>query len=174
MDKNGVAIKLSVINLENSHTLRISHDPGLLFYVAGLPIGLALALVVAQINPVSFIMVVFLLAINGYNLYRQRAFVCTINKETGWMIYSRSGFLMSRFDERKAEYTVSKINRLEIQRHLRGGTWVWADHFQIFLVLDRNQRLALSPSNLDFAECHEFAEQIRAFLGNGIQIKAVN
>jgi hypothetical protein len=173
VDKNGMTVKLTIINIEDLNTLRISHYPEFMWYAIGIALLLGISLIAALIDLSNLIWTGIILGVIAYNLFFQRAFFCSINKSTGRIIYSRSGILMSRFDERKEEFNISKISRLEMERYIRGGRWGWADTFQIYLLFEGGQRIPLSPNNLDFGECHEFAEQIRNFIGSEIQIKAV-
>ena len=174
VDKNGVAVKLTLINIENLNTLRISHYPEFAWYTIGIAFFIGISLLAILINLSNLAWIIIVLGIIVYSLYYERAFSCSINKTTGKIIYSRSGVLMSRFDQQKVEYGVSQITRLEMQRYIRGGGLADADKFQIFLLINNQQRLPLSSSNLDFGECQDFTEQIRSFLGNEIPIKALD
>jgi hypothetical protein len=172
VDKNGMTVKLTIINIEDLNTLRISHYPEFIWHVIGIAMLLGISLIAALIDLSNLFWSSILLGVIIYSAYFKRAFFCSINKSTGRIIYSRSGFLMSSFDERKEEFNISKINCLEMERYIK-GRWAWADTFQICLLFDDGQRIQLSPNNLDFSECHEFTEQIRNFIGSEVQIKAV-
>jgi hypothetical protein len=177
VDKNDMVIKLTV-NVEDSYTLNIRHYPEFLWYAFGVLGILAVSFISLLINPELLIVCAMILATMFYSIFNERAFTCFIDKKTDRINYHRSGVLMTSFNEQKSEYTVSKIKRLEMYRYIKGGrlSWPWlgADTFQIFLLLDKGQRVALSPSNLNFSECQDITEQIRNFLGNEIPIKAVD
>lgn len=172
IDKNGFVIKLAID--EGLHTLHIKHIPEFIWYVFGL-LGLFLIVGLALlIDWETLIYGIILLGIILYNIFNERAINCTINKKTGLINYHCSGILMTSFDEQRSKYNISEIKRLEMQRYIRGGRWGWADKFQIFLLLEKGQRIPLSPSNLDFGECQEFAEQIHNFIGKEIPMKALD
>ena len=65
-----------------------------------------------------------------------------------------------------------------MHRYVKGGrlSWPWLeiDTFQIFLLVNEDKRVALSPSNLSFSECQDITEQIHNILGNEIPIKALD
>jgi hypothetical protein len=173
IDKNGVTIKLA-LSVEDSQALSLKHYPEFIWYlfaIIGVFGGLLISLLVGSIFWVyCALFLVYLL----YNVFYARAFICVIDKKTSSIEYHRSGVLMTSFDEQKDRYSISEIKRLEMQRYVRGGRWAWADKFQIFLLLDKNRRVPLSPSNLDFSECQGFTEQIRNFIGNEVPIKALD
>jgi len=178
VDEYGMAIKLTVD--EGLHTLHIKHNPILIWYVFGV-LGILIFFVVTLLNKMMVsVFCIPLLVIILYSLSDERALNCAINKKTGVINYHRSGVLMTSFDETRKKYNISEVERLEIHRYVKGGRWIGsglsltgADKFQILLSLNNDQTVPLSPSNLDFGECQEFAEKIRKFIGNEITIKAL-
>ena len=104
IDKNGVAIKLKIINIENLSTLRISHYPEFTWYTIGISMLLGISVIAAFIDLSNLIWTGIFFGIIIFNLYNERAFDSSINKKTGKIIYSRSGFLMSTFNEQKNEF----------------------------------------------------------------------
>ncbi len=177
IDKNGYVIKLAV-SVEDSHTLTIRHYPEFLWYMFGILGIFAISFISLLTNRELLIICAILLVVMFYYIFNERAFTCFINKKTGLINYHRSGVLMTSLNEQKSEHDISEIKRLEMHQYVKGGRWSWSwfgvDTFQIFLLLNKNQSISLSPSNLSFSECQELAEQIRNFLGNEIPIKALD
>ncbi|PKN93710.1 MAG: hypothetical protein CVU44_07800 [Chloroflexi bacterium HGW-Chloroflexi-6] len=177
MDKNGVTVKLDV-NIESSQTLHLKHYPDFIWYILGIIGILGGAFISLLIDSLFWIYCVIFLVIILYKIFFARAFTCSIDKTTGMIHYHRSGVLMTSFDEQIKEHSITQIQCLEMHRHVKGGQWSWSwfgvDTFQIFLLLDKEQRIPLSPANLDFSDCQDFTEQIRIFLGNEIPVKAIN
>jgi hypothetical protein len=173
VDKNGMTVKLTLTNMEDLNTLHISHYPEFIWHVIGIAILLVISFIAALVDGSNLVWSGIFLGTIVYSLHFKRAFVCLINRGTGRISYSRSGFLMTGLDEQKKEFNISKIKCLEMERAIRGGRMAWADTFQIYLLLDDGQRIELSSDNLDFSECHEYTGQIQDFIGSGIQIKAV-
>ncbi len=173
IDKNGVTIKLTV-DIENSQTLSIKHYPEFIWFLFGTIgslVGFFISFLTGSLAWAFYCVVILVIVL--YNAFYARAFTCVIDKKTSVIKYHSSGVLMTSFDEHKSNYKIAQIKRLEIQRHVKGGRWAWADNFQIFLLLEKDQRIPLSPSSLDFGECQEFAEQIHNFIGKEIPMKAL-
>jgi len=179
VDKSGMVIKLT-ISAEDSQTLHIHHYPEFIWYTFGVVGLLGVAIVSLFLNPSILIYCAVVLAGIIYKVFNERAFTCTINKKTDVINYHRSGVLMTTLDEQEKEYPISQIQRLEMHRYVKGGKWnlSWSltgiDTFQVFLLLNNEQRVSLSPSNLDFSECQNVAEQVRDFLGNNLSVKAID
>jgi hypothetical protein len=177
VDKNGMVIKLAISH-EDSHTLHLRHYPEFTWYIVGLVGLLGVAGIFLFSEPSVLIYCAIVCAGLIYKIFNERAFTCTINKITGVINYHCSGVLMTTLDEQKVEHTISQIQQLEMQRYVKGGrwsgSWFGADTFQIFLLLDKEQRLSLSPANLNFSECQDLTQQIRDFLGNEIPVKAID
>ena len=176
VDDRGFVVKLTIT--EDTQSLRVKHYPEFLWYGFGFVGILVVFLIALLTNPELLAVAVLLLVVLVFFVFNARAFVCTIDKKTGLIHYHLSGVLMTSVDEQKSEYPVSEAVCLEIRRYVKGGRWSWSwfgvDTFQIFLLLNKNQSISLSPSNLSFSECQELAEQIRNFLGNEIPIKALD
>ncbi len=167
VDKNGYTIKLTLH--EGLHTLYIRHYPEFIWYVFGL-LGLFLIFGFALLAGWEVLAGgVFLLGFILYSIFYERAFTCTINNNTGVIVYHRSGVLMTPLDEQKGKYNISNVKCLEVHQRYRRSV----DTFQIYLLLNDGQRIQLSPDNLDFGECQTYAEKIRNFLGSEIPIKAI-
>lgn len=177
IDKRGVTIKLQV-SIEGSQTLSLKHYPNFIWYILGAISILVGSFISLLIGSLFWVYCLIFLVVILYKVFVARAFICIIDKTTGVIYYRRSGVLMTSIDEQKKEYPISQIKFLEMYRYVKGGplswSWIGVDTFQIFLLLDKGQRIPLSPANLDFSECQDFAEQIRNFLGNEILVKAID
>ncbi|MBI5951646.1 MAG: hypothetical protein HY865_08310 [Chloroflexi bacterium] len=175
LDKNGMVIKLTV-RAEGSDALHLDHYPEFTWYTVGV-FGLFGAVFISLLlaEPVILIYCAAFLVFILYHVFSERAFTCTINKKTGAIDYHRSGVLMTPVNEQKSEHNVSEIKRLEMHRYVKGGGgWNWSDTFQVFILFNKGERIAVSPHNLSFSECQGFTEQIRSFLGNEIPVKAID
>ena len=176
MDKSGMTVKLEV-NIKGSQTLTLKHYPDFIWYILGAIGVLGGSFIALLIDPMFWVYCLILLAIILYKVFLARAFTCIIDKTTGIIHYHCSGVLMTSFEEQKEEHLISQIQCLEMYRYVKGGQWSWSwfgvDTFQISLLLDKGQKIPLSPANLDFSECQNFTEQIRNFLGNEIPVKAI-
>jgi hypothetical protein len=180
LDKNGMVIKLTV-RAEGSDTLHLDHYPEFTWYTVGV-FGLFGAIIISLLlaEPVILIYCGAFLVFILYHVFNERAFTCTVNKKTGEINYHRSGVLMTSINEQKSGHNVSEIKRLEMYRYIKGGRWNWswslfgADTFQVFILFNKGERIAVSPRNLSFSECQNLTEQIRKFLGNEIPVKAID
>jgi hypothetical protein len=103
-------------------------------------------------------------------IFQERELWCVINRKTGVIAYTKCGILGSQYDIQKAQYDVTEIIALEMERYARRGR----DAFQIRLALMGNRTLPLSSANLGFYECQSFASEIHQFIGVEISLRAID
>lgn len=103
-------------------------------------------------------------------ILRERELWCVINRKTGVIAYKKGGIFGSKYDIKKAQYKVTEIIALEMERYARRGR----DAFQIRLALMGNRTLPLSSANLGFYECQSFASEIHQFIGVDISLRAID
>jgi hypothetical protein len=159
-----------MIEQENSHTLRVQHDPNKILALVGFMLMMGLMAILAYFQATSAFYIALVLLFSLYELTILRPIRCVLDKQTGQLHYFRSGVFGSRYDSQDVSGNIADIRQLEMKRRVRYG----GDKCQLILLLDKNERLTLSDSNLGFGECQEFAEKIRDFLGSEIPIKAID
>ena len=159
-----------MIEQENSHTLRVQHDPNKILALVGFVLMMGLTAILAYFQTPSAFYIALFLLVSIYELTVLRSICCVLDKQTGQFHYFRSGVFGSRYDSQDVSGSIPDIHQLEMKRRVKYG----GDKCQLILLLDRNERLPLSDSNLGFGECQEFAEKIRDFLGSEIPIKVID
>jgi hypothetical protein len=108
---------------------------------------------------VGLIVVIFLVFSIVFT-FKDRKIWCAIDRETGIINYKKHGVLNSKYDTQNAQYHLTDIIALEMERYAIRGR----DLFQIRLVLD-GCTLPLSFI-INFYECQSCASQIQQFFGD--------
>jgi hypothetical protein len=111
-----------------------------------------------------------LLAIQILGIIHHREITCTINENTGLLVYQCGGLLGSNFDQKITVHPISDIIAVKTQRYIRR----FGDTFRIYLVIGEEKRLELEISRIDlnFKECLDLSVQIQQFLGSDVQLIA--
>ena len=106
----------------------------------------------------------------AYSIFTKRKIRCSINKTIGNIHYFRGGILNTKFDESESSYKIADATSLEMKRYVRR----YGDTFQVLLSIRQWEKIELTGSGLNFAECQTYAEKIRNFIDPALPIKAVD